>query len=113
MFEMNGLQNEGVFQFSIKGRFDTQNSLEAEEKLVRWIQDGENILMGNLSDLDYISSSGLKVLLLAAKILDENNGKIALYGMPENIRKVFEIVELPNVIPTVKTQEEAKKILNL
>lgn len=45
----------------------------------------------DLSQLDYISSAGLRVLLVVAKKVQQAKGKVVLFGLGPNVREVFSI----------------------
>ncbi|MBD3265381.1 anti-sigma factor antagonist [bacterium] len=111
MIEIDGIKDRDILEFAIKGRFDAQNSIQVEQQMLQWINEGENVLLGNLSELDYISSSGIHVLIRLAKSLAQADGKLALYAVPDRIKDVFEVVELHRIIPAWETKEEAIKTL--
>jgi len=73
------------------GRLDTNTSDEFEAKLVELIDVEGLRLVIDLIHVDYISSAGLRVLLMAAKKLKIMNGSIALCSMSEHIKEVFDI----------------------
>ena len=56
------------------GRIDTNTSGEFEEKLVEVLDRSEINIVVDLTEIDYISSSGLRILLMAAKKLKNLNG---------------------------------------
>lgn len=111
MIEIDGIKDRDILEFAIKGRFDAQNSIQVEQQMLQWINEGENVLLGNLSELDYISSSGIHVLIRLAKSLSQTDGKLALYAVPDRIKDVFEVVELHRIIPAWETKEEAIQTL--
>ena len=43
------------------------------------------------SDLQYLDSAGLRVLLVMAKKVQQAKGKVALYGLVPNVREVFAV----------------------
>src|SRR6266542_2680092 len=45
----------------------------------------------DMSGLDYISSAGLRVLLVMAKKVQQAKGKVALFGLVPNVREVFSV----------------------
>ena len=45
----------------------------------------------DLTKLDYISSAGLRVLLVVAKKVQQAKGKVALFGLSPNVREVFSV----------------------
>ncbi|HAH25980.1 MAG TPA: anti-anti-sigma factor [Prolixibacteraceae bacterium] len=94
----------------IKGRIDTVNSsaLEAEVKLL--FDSGENNLIFNCSGMDYISSSGLRVFLVAQKKAISINGKLYLSNMQPAIQEIFRISGFSNLFKIFDTQEEVIEI---
>ena len=58
----------------LKGNLDTSTATEAEELLHKLVAGDVTKLLMNCSDLGYISSSGLRVFLVAAKQLKEKSG---------------------------------------
>jgi anti-anti-sigma factor len=110
MISFEGQKKEDVFLFQLSGRLDSSNSHEVEVFLMSRIEAGETNIIGNLTNLCYLSSSGIRVLVMAAKSLNEKKGAMALFGMQDNIRELFDLVELPRVIPTFDTEEDALQL---
>jgi len=85
----------------VDGRLDSTTSGDFEKQLLEILEHGkENIV--DFRNLKYISSSGLRVLLVAAKKLSQNNQKLSIAGMQDHIKEVFDIsgfTGLFNVIP--------------
>lgn len=74
-----------------EGRLDSNTAESFEQLVIGKINDGATQLVIDFSALDYISSAGLRVLLMAAKRIKGENGKMALCGLKDHIREVFEI----------------------
>ncbi len=76
----------------IGGQLDTDAAQELTEQLLPIIDNiGKQITL-DFSNLEYISSSGLRALLFFNKKAKENGGSISLIGMKENILQIFQIV---------------------
>ncbi|MCK5856363.1 MAG: STAS domain-containing protein [Bacteroidales bacterium] len=75
----------------LKGRLDTSNYESFSEELFAKLEDGDKYIIMDMEDLDYISSSGLRVFLSALKKIRANEGDIALCCMSDKINEVFEI----------------------
>ncbi len=73
------------------GRIDTNTSTEFEEKLVEILDRSETNIVVDLSEIDYVSSAGLRVFLMAAKKLKSLNGNFILAAMNDHIKEVFDI----------------------
>lgn len=90
------LHKEGTsLTASVSGRLDTVSSPELEQKLAGEL-DGVTQLILDFSDLEYISSSGLRVLLQAKKGV--NGGKVKVINANSDIMDVFEITGFDQIL---------------
>ena len=76
---------------ALGGRLDAYASSDVEQKLNALVDADEVRLVVNLERLDYISSSGLRVLLTSLKKVRKREGDIKLAGMKPHIKEVFDI----------------------
>ncbi len=76
---------------AFEGRLDTQTSPDAQRQLTRLIEEGETKILVNLEKLDYISSAGLRVLLVVAKQLKTTDGELRICSLNEVVAEVFDI----------------------
>ena len=81
----------GALVIAPEGRVDSVSSSELERLVVSRIDAGEKRLVLDLSAVEYISSAGLRVLLMAAKRLKEPPGGLVLCGMGPSVRTVLEL----------------------
>lgn len=98
-----------VVLLALKGRLDASTAVRLEEKFLALIDGGETKFALNLLQLDYISSAGLRVLLMAAKRLKTTNGKIVLLSLKDQIREVFEIAGFAAIFPIFDVETDALK----
>ena len=94
---------------SIKGKMDTVTAPELERCLSELIDKGENILILNMADLDYISSAGLRVILSEAKKLKAKQGDILLVDLKGAVKEIFEIAGFSTIFKIFETEENALK----
>lgn len=73
------------------GRLDSATSPELERVVLERIEAGASRLVFDLSEMDYVSSAGLRVILLAGKKVRAAQGRLVLSGMREMVRDVFEM----------------------
>ncbi len=92
------------------GRLDSTNARAFETIVMDHISKGEQRMIVDFSRLNFISSSGLRVLLIAAKKLSATQGKLVLCDMQEHIREVFMISGFDQLIPV---QDSRKASMNL
>jgi anti-anti-sigma factor len=76
---------------TLTGRLDSSAAQSAESKLGDTIGTGVPHVAIDMSGLDYISSAGLRVLLVLAKKVQQAKGKVALFGLMPNVREVFSV----------------------
>lgn len=93
----------------IKGRIDTVHSSTLEGEVNQLFDNGEKNLIFNCTEVDYISSSGLRVFLVAQKKAISTNGKLYLCNMQPTIQEIFRISGFSNLFRIFDTQEEVLK----
>jgi len=76
---------------TISGRLDAVTAPEYEKRIRELIDSGNNYFVVDFEQLDYISSAGLRALLLMAKLLKEKGGKVCLANVKGNVRSVFDM----------------------
>lgn len=102
----------GVYIVKLEGRLDTETHLVLDEKITSLLETATRVLILDMSDLDYISSAGVRVVFKAKKGLSESGGEFMMTNLKPQIRKVFEII---NALPTIsifKNIEEADAYLD-
>lgn len=95
----------------LSGKLDALSAKIFENKVLGVIDSGAQRLIVDLSQLDYVSSSGLRVFLLAAKRLQTANGKIVLCSMQDHVRQVFDVAGLSSLLYIYASRDEAVKSL--
>ncbi|MET1114143.1 MAG: STAS domain-containing protein [Comamonas sp.] len=73
------------------GRLDSSSSPELERLLTEQLETGCQRLVLDFSRLDYISSAGLRVVLLTGKKLRASQGRMVLVSLQDMVREVFDM----------------------
>jgi anti-anti-sigma factor len=92
------------------GRIDQSNADVFEEALAPHLArctGGEDRLIVDLSGLEYISSAGLRVLMLAAKQSKAQGGALLLTGLQPLVQEIFEISRFTMVFGITPSLREA------
>lgn len=89
------------------GHLDTRSQHEFEAKILERLNGGERRFLIDMTEVEYISSSGLRVMLMLAKKLGGTEGQLVLAGMNQHVHQVFEISGLTGVFTIRKDREEA------
>jgi len=80
------------------GSLDSNTSRILEDHLADLRRDGATAFVLDLKDLIYISSAGVRVILVARKAMKAAGGDVALTNLQPQIRRVFEIIQaLPSL----------------
>ncbi|MBV8949723.1 MAG: STAS domain-containing protein [Actinobacteria bacterium] len=81
-------------ELAIRGEVDVSTSAGLRDELYRLIDGGATRVVIDCSEMDFIDSSGLGVLVGALKRMREKDGEVVLRALNPSARKVFEITGL-------------------
>lgn len=76
---------------TVTGRMDAATAPEFEKSVSEFVAKGDTALLINLSGLEYVSSAGLRSILVCAKRVKKQNGKLVFSGINGHVREVFTI----------------------
>lgn len=93
---INKISDGEKLTVAITGRLDTNSSPKLEAEL-RQSVDGVSELVFDFSEVEYISSAGLRVLLAAQKVMNRK-GSMKLVGVSDEIQEVFEITGFSDIL---------------
>ena len=96
MLNINQSIENGNAVFALEGRLDTNTSPELEKEL-REALPGVSALELDFEKLDYISSAGLRVLLAAQKLMDQQ-GEMKVTNVNETIMEIFEVTGFTDIL---------------
>lgn len=105
--ELSVTTNGPVTVLKIDGRLDSNTSRELEEKVMGVITGGARRVLMDFGGVDYINSSGLRVLLMAFQHLKRGGGVLHLCDIKDYMREVFEISGYTEIFPIFPGQAEA------
>ncbi|MDR0456644.1 MAG: STAS domain-containing protein, partial [Treponema sp.] len=81
----------------LNGRLDTASAPLLERKIKQWGEEITELIL-DFTDLEYISSMGLRVLLQAKKTLKAENRILTIKNMRDSIREIFEMTGFINLM---------------
>jgi len=102
-------KGEKAVVVSLKGRMDAVTAPELEKKVGGLINEGANCFIINLGDLVYMSSAGLRVILVLAKKLKPGNGKLLISDLTGVVKEVFDVSGFATILQIYETEDEALK----
>ncbi|MDD1724106.1 MAG: STAS domain-containing protein [Methanospirillum sp.] len=91
----------------LSGRLDGQGSEELKQALIRNLTDRIRHVLFDLKDSPYLSSNGIRVFLLARKMVQERSGTVMLCCVPEFPMNILSMAGLNRVFPIYQDQREA------
>ena len=84
------------FTLKVSGRMDTMTSPEVEKVLKSELADAKTLVF-DFSDLEYISSAGLRVLLSAQKVMSRQ-GKMVVRNVNDTVMDVFTVTGFSDIL---------------
>ena len=82
---------------ALQGRLDTTTSQELEAVLEKE-EVKENLVVLEFSELEYISSAGLRLLLSLKKKLEKDNKKLEIRNINDVVKEVFNVTGFINIL---------------
>ncbi len=82
---------DDVLVLKPSGRVDSNNAGSAEAMILGQVDGGAQRIVLDMAELDYVSSAGLRVLLVTAKRLRQTGGRMALCQLRPNVHEVLEV----------------------
>lgn len=95
------------FIFQLIGRMDINCYYQIDEQVQKAISDGEYYLIFDMTKVNFMDSSGLRVFVSALKLVTKDHGQIILVNMNEIVRSIFEITQTLNLFEEFPTVELA------
>ena len=92
---------------SLQGQVNSSNAAQVETEVLNVVQQGAQNVLLNMTELSYISSAGLRVVLVLAKRLKQAGGKLVIYGMQPHVREVFDISGFLAILNVAASRSEA------
>ena len=100
-------ERSGVRIIGLHGRLDAATSPGVEKRLLALVTEGEVRIAFDLSGLSYISSLGLRVLMVVAKQVQTGGGKLALATLNDSVREIFNLAGFTHLFSVFQTVDEA------
>ena len=73
----------------VSGRLDTPAAVKAQTEITPLLENADKEIILDCKDMEYISSSGLRLFLTIRKETSTKGGKVIIENINEDIKKVF------------------------
>lgn len=105
--EISTETSNGALIARAEGRIDGANARDFESAVQTAVRDCEGAFIIDCENLSYISSAGLRAILLIAKTLGKRQVKFALCSLSDPIAEIFQISGFDQIISTHSSRDEA------
>lgn len=97
----------GVMVISLgEKRLDSRMAVGFKDKVSDLIENGNRLIVLNLSAVDFIDSSGIGCLVTCLKLLG-SKGKIVIWGLKPAVESMFKLTRMDRVFTLCATEDEA------
>ena len=104
--DVNVSENKDIKIIEMAGKLDSTSAPEVQQQILVHIVPDCRIIL-EMSKCSYVSSAGLRTLLIIAKALKKENGNGAMVAVPDEIKDVMEMTGFDDMFDMYKTLTEA------
>lgn len=94
-------EQNGGYVAKFEGRLDTPAAVKAQQDMVPLMENADKEITLDCTDLEYISSSGLRLFLALRKETTAKGGKVIIKNINDEIKKVFMMTGFFNLFEIV------------
>lgn len=106
------VDGDGLHVVRLSGEVDLHHSVELREVLGRHAEEKRPALLVDFTEVTYIDSAGLATLVEYVQRTIGHGGRVALGGVNERLRTIFDIARLDQVFAIHPTVADAKAALS-
>lgn len=100
-------KKDDVNVLDLSGRMDINASDVINKYIDQILEENGKLILLNFSQIDFVSSPGLVILVSILKKVRKLQGKIVLCNLQSYVREVFEVTQLTKVFEVYESEEEA------
>lgn len=105
--DINRTDKDNVTVLALSGRLDLSNGNKLKESIKEILDSERTAIHLNLSEVEFVNSSGLGALVSIMKETRLNRGRLTLSDMADYVREIFDITQLSHIFEIFATEEEA------
>ena len=104
---------DDICYFTLVGDIDSLSAGLIKEKIQSQVEAHCYKLIIDLTQVKFMDSAGLGVLVSGLKVCNKNGGDLVLVGLSENVRELFRITRLDTVFKLFPDRQSATEAFNL
>ena len=105
--ELSMKEENGINVINLKGRLDLSSGTSLKERVKTLFDNERTSIHLNMSEVDFINSSGLGALVSIMKEVRLQKGRLTLSNLAVYVQEIFEITQLANIFEVFTTEQEA------
>ncbi len=95
--QINETKNDDWIQLSVEGQVDTITSPQLQQSILTAFQKSKNVVL-NLDQVPYMSSTGLRALLLGQKTAASKGGTMRVINVQPTVMQVFQMSGFDSIL---------------
>ena len=99
----------GVDVIDVSGQLDAFTTPDVKAEFKKLTDSRRFKLAVNLAKVDYVNSTAIGAIVAVAQQVRKRSGDLKLFGMKDDIRKVFDLVGASKILEIFKSEQEALK----
>jgi anti-anti-sigma factor len=103
--------DNGIRLIKLSGKLDIIGTGEIETKFTGYCAGDKVRVVVDLSEVDFLASIGIRLLVLTAKSIASRGGKMALLKPTPEVQSVLEVTGIPAIIPIYSHLESVETVL--
>jgi anti-sigma B factor antagonist len=107
LFDLVVSERKGWAVLAVTGELDVATAPRLRQEAVRLTSSGSHRLVLDLSGVGFLDSTGLGVIVGVLKRTRTHGGELVLAGAEPQVRKVFEITRMNDILPIHDSVDDA------
>ncbi len=108
--EVRKMQKNNITIIELAGEMNSVTSMEAYEQINTMVSPGDRLLL-DMTNVSYMSSAGIRTLLLLYRRVCQRDGQVVLVGLSEDIRDTMSITGFLDFFSTTNTVDSGLQAL--
>ena len=106
--DVTAITQDGILRLTLQGRFDTFGAGAVQQELDAHYTEHPKFIIMDLTGVDFISSAGIRVLLITLKEVQARQGVLALVGLQAYCRDVIKSVHVADILRQFDSVDQAE-----
>ena len=109
--EITNREQDSIQITSVKGRLDASTAPQLQTNFEEHVAAGRRLFVLDLQGVDYVSSGGLRVLLVVTKKVKALDGGVVLANLHPFVEDLLTMAGFNKLIPTASSIDDAVNLL--